>query len=104
MTTYLDGTHIISATATDANGLTSAPATLQVTAVTPAPVVQEGIRQYSADDANDISDISDTRTSTHCSAPWRGSTSSLRLHEPAPSSGQEGRRSSTRGSLVSRSS
>jgi len=42
MTTYQDGTHIITATATDANGLTSAPATLQVTAVTPAPVLQEG--------------------------------------------------------------
>lgn len=42
MTTYQDGTHIITATANDANGLTSAPATLQVSAVTPAPVLQEG--------------------------------------------------------------
>ena len=42
MTTYFDGSHIVSATATDANGLSSAPATVQVTAVTPAPVVQEG--------------------------------------------------------------
>ena len=42
MTTYLDGTHVVSATATDANGLSSAPATVQVTAVTPAPVVRAG--------------------------------------------------------------
>jgi hypothetical protein len=42
MTTYEDGTHLISATATDANGLTSAPATVQVTAVTPALVLREG--------------------------------------------------------------
>ena len=42
MTTYFDGTHIVSATATDANGLTSAPATVQVTAVTPAPMLQAG--------------------------------------------------------------
>ena len=42
MTTYFDGTHIVSATATDANGLSSAPATVQVTAVTPAPVVPAG--------------------------------------------------------------
>ena len=40
MTTYDDGTHAISATATDANGLTSAPATVQVTAV--APVLPAG--------------------------------------------------------------
>jgi chitinase len=42
MTTFVDGTHIVSATATDANGLSSAPATVQVTAVTPSPVLQEG--------------------------------------------------------------
>ena len=42
MTAFDDGTHTISATATDANGLTSTPATVQVTAVTPPPVLQEG--------------------------------------------------------------